>query len=139
MTTAYNFLIAQQSPYAVTSLFASPSGVSAGPGARYLQPDLVTLARMGVLPATLCSRLESQGMVGGRTSAELLMSAGTGSYGFLRTPLPECSGVERPEVPDEPHVELESMELWTKFHNLCTEMVITKSGRYGVAGCVLTR
>lgn len=125
MTTAYNFLIAQQSPYAVTSLFASPSAVSAGPGARFLQPDLVTLARMGVLPATLCSRLESQG----RTSAEILMSAGTGSYGFLRTPVPECSGAERPEVPDEPLVELESMELWTKFHNLCTEMVITKSGR----------
>lgn len=34
------------------------------------------------------------------------------------------------EVEDDPKVELESKELWEKFHAMETEMVITKSGRY---------
>lgn len=34
------------------------------------------------------------------------------------------------EVQDDPKVELEGRELWEKFSNLGTEMVITKSGRY---------
>ena len=33
-------------------------------------------------------------------------------------------------VKDDPVVELESKELWEKFHAMDTEMVITKSGRY---------
>ena len=33
------------------------------------------------------------------------------------------------EVNDDPTVSLESKELWTQFHNIGTEMVITKSGR----------
>ena len=32
-------------------------------------------------------------------------------------------------VTDDPKVTLECKELWTKFHGLGTEMVITKSGR----------
>ena len=44
-------------------------------------------------------------------------------------------GVEAPRVPDDdgvtddPKVTLEAKDLWTKFHGLGTEMVITKSGR----------
>ncbi|XP_025091991.1 T-box transcription factor TBX2-B-like isoform X1 [Pomacea canaliculata] len=34
-----------------------------------------------------------------------------------------------PEVQDDPKVDLESKDLWEKFHRLGTEMVITKSGR----------
>lgn len=34
------------------------------------------------------------------------------------------------EVDDDPKVELDSKELWEKFHLMETEMVITKSGRY---------
>lgn len=34
-----------------------------------------------------------------------------------------------PEVHDDPKVELESKDLWDKFHEHGTEMVITKSGR----------
>jgi len=34
------------------------------------------------------------------------------------------------DVQDDPVVELESKELWEKFHAMDTEMVITKSGRY---------
>ncbi|XP_055350664.1 T-box transcription factor TBX3-like isoform X2 [Paramacrobiotus metropolitanus] len=33
------------------------------------------------------------------------------------------------DVEDDPKVELDQTELWTEFHNLGTEMVITKSGR----------
>lgn len=32
-------------------------------------------------------------------------------------------------VKDDPEVCLESKDLWTRFHELGTEMVITKSGR----------
>lgn len=34
-----------------------------------------------------------------------------------------------PDVDDDPKVELESKDLWERFHRLGTEMVITKSGR----------
>jgi len=34
------------------------------------------------------------------------------------------------DVQDDPVVELDSKELWEKFHAMDTEMVITKSGRY---------
>jgi len=34
------------------------------------------------------------------------------------------------DIQDDPVVELESKELWEKFHVMDTEMVITKSGRY---------
>ena len=36
------------------------------------------------------------------------------------------------DVQDDPVVELESKELWEKFHAMDTEMVITKSGRFVV-------
>lgn len=38
--------------------------------------------------------------------------------------------VDEGEIRDDPVVELESKELWEKFHSMETEMVITKSGRY---------
>ena len=41
------------------------------------------------------------------------------------------------EVHDDPVVELESKELWEKFHVMDTEMVITKSGRYDSACRIL--
>ena len=37
--------------------------------------------------------------------------------------------VNDPDVQDDPHVELESKDLWQRFHKLQSEMVITKSGR----------
>lgn len=42
----------------------------------------------------------------------------------LRPIQPEDDGVQ-----DDPKVTLEGKDLWEKFHNLGTEMVITKSGR----------
>lgn len=41
------------------------------------------------------------------------------------------------DVQDDPVVELESKELWEKFHAMDTEMVITKSGRYGLLNIYL--
>ena len=40
-------------------------------------------------------------------------------------------GAELNEVADSPKVELEYKELWEQFDAFGTEMVITKSGRYG--------
>ena len=40
----------------------------------------------------------------------------------------DCS---RRSVVEDPNVSLEANELWEQFHNIGTEMVITKSGRWG--------
>jgi hypothetical protein len=37
---------------------------------------------------------------------------------------------EENQEPDDPVVELENKDLWTQFHQIGTEMVITKTGRY---------
>ena len=37
----------------------------------------------------------------------------------------------RRSVMEDPNVNLEANELWEQFHNIGTEMVITKSGRWG--------
>lgn len=46
-------------------------------------------------------------------------------------------GRQRTEEPldDEPMVTLDSQSLWSEFHKKGTEMVITKSGRYGCVKC----
>lgn len=36
---------------------------------------------------------------------------------------------EENHEPDDPVVELENKDLWTQFHKIGTEMVITKTGR----------
>lgn len=56
------------------------------------------------------------------TSHSLSMSAA--GPGALSNFEPEDDGIE-----DKPTVCLESKDLWERFHNLGTEMVITKSGR----------
>lgn len=46
------------------------------------------------------------------------------------SPLPGAgTAVEDDGICDDPKVALEAKELWDKFHDLGTEMVITKSGR----------
>jgi len=44
---------------------------------------------------------------------------------------PETVFVDRSplQVRNKPHLELEHPDLWNQFYRLCTEMVITKSGR----------
>ncbi|KAK2714783.1 T-box transcription factor TBX3-like isoform X2 [Artemia franciscana] len=58
------------------------------------------------------------------TAEDVLASAAAHLRGPLRSLPPEDDGVT-----DDPKVSLESKELWERFHNLGTEMVITKSGR----------
>lgn len=62
-------------------------------------------------------------------------------FGLSRSAFRGLGGMEpvldpRDEVEDDPRVELESKELWEKFHAMETEMVITKSGRY-FASCII--
>jgi hypothetical protein len=55
-----------------------------------------------------------------------LPGIGVGPVDDPRAPrVPDDDGVT-----DDPKVTLEAKDLWTKFHGLGTEMVITKSGRY---------
>ena len=53
-----------------------------------------------------------------------------GLAGFPGFP-PRMPPPEDDNVQDDPKVTLEYKELWEKFHKYGTEMVITKSGRYG--------
>ena len=50
----------------------------------------------------------------------------------MPVPLPTARSGGAEDATDgcDVHVELESRELWSKFDTHCTEMVITKSGRY---------
>ncbi|KAG8180684.1 hypothetical protein JTE90_006740 [Oedothorax gibbosus] len=52
-----------------------------------------------------------------------------GYHGGYLPHLPEVPVEEDDGVKDDPEVSLESKDLWTRFHELGTEMVITKSGR----------
>ncbi|KAK2150376.1 hypothetical protein LSH36_408g02022 [Paralvinella palmiformis] len=111
------FLMAQrtQSEYGVGSIMsAHPHYLSAHPG---LQAP--------VLPTPILPKLQQT--VVGRTPYSL------GDH-FLSQGLPR--GLPRPpivpqddDVKDDPKVELEGRDLWEKFHEFGTEMVITKSGR----------
>jgi len=66
---------------------------------------------------------------GPRTSS----SATSGLRGVVCSP-PDAGPEDSGSTSDDPKVELDSRELWERFHELGTEMVITKSGR-----CVFER
>ena len=61
-------------------------------------------------------------------------SATSGLRGVPACSPPDHSGLDEPagSTVDDPKVELDSRELWERFHELGTEMVITKSGRYNI-------
>lgn len=133
MTTEFGFLFSPPlpplPPFARSSVFYPPGPTAQSAGSnRHHQSDLFTFSQIGLIPGFCSPRFESRGVVA-MTTAEVVMS-GAGSYGYLGPSIPECSSSsEGPEVSDEPQVELESLDLWTRFHRLVTEMVITKSGR----------
>lgn len=63
---------------------------------------------------------------------DLLTLRGAGLFPGIPRPLrPPVlpDEAEMQDIKDDPKVELESRDLWERFHNLGTEMVITKSGR----------
>lgn len=102
-------ILSQQPPYLPLGL---PHAVF--PGAPQLFPKLA------VPPP-----LPGQGQI---TPEELLAARHLRPPGFE----PEDDGVQ-----DDPKVNLEGKDLWGRFHELGTEMIITKSGRY-VRGTVYT-
>ncbi|CAN7986686.1 unnamed protein product [Ixodes hexagonus] len=96
-------ILSQQPPYLPLGL---PHAVF--PGAPQLFPKLA-----GVVPPPL----PGQGQI---TPEELLAARHLRPPGFE----PEDDGVQ-----DDPKVNLEGKDLWGRFHELGTEMIITKSGR----------
>ena len=69
--------------------------------------------------------LTSHQMAAAAAAAASGSSAAAAAAQVPRPPFePEDDGIE-----DDPKVTLESKDLWERFHNLGTEMVITKSGR----------
>lgn len=108
---SYNpFLMHRPSDYSMHSILAS-------------QPTYPTL-HPG-LPASMVPKLHQN--LSGRTpltAADIFLPQRL-SPRPLRTVEPPES-----EAADDPKVELESRDLWERFHNFGTEMVITKSGRW---------
>lgn len=49
--------------------------------------------------------------------------------GVMTCHYPGLEGVAKGSVEEEPKMELDHTELWQQFHEIGTEMVITKSGR----------
>lgn len=44
-------------------------------------------------------------------------------------PLPTSTSTIMEPKPDQPHAELEEVELWSRFNRLTNEMIVTKNGR----------
>lgn len=56
-------------------------------------------------------------------------AAAAAAEGTVGPRVPGMPPMEDDGVRDDPKVTLEAKDLWTQFHQLGTEMVITKSGR----------
>jgi len=84
--------------------------------ARATPPAAVVAARTSTSTTSTTAAVTDAGS-GGTTSGGGLVNVDADDYA--------CT-----DVHDDPAVELESKELWEKFHAMDTEMVITKSGRY---------
>ncbi|KAL8588340.1 hypothetical protein ACOMHN_033116 [Nucella lapillus] len=83
----------------------------------------------GLPPTALLKMQHNMPIVGGA-------GAGWGEFSHRFDPLFWMAGLsgsgesaEDPNVKDDPQVELEGRDLWNRFHERGTEMVITKSGR----------
>ena len=111
---AYNpFLLHRPSDYgSMNSLLAAQANYLPTFAAGFQHPGLAS----SILPKL------QQSMARSITPADLL------GYQHLR-PIRSLEPPEA-EVQDDPKVELEGRELWEQFHEIGTEMVITKSGRY---------
>ena len=106
---AYNpFMLHRPSDYSMSSILSQP---------QYLPGMLSAHHGMHALPKL------QQTVARSPLTGEMLMPSA------LSRPMRTLEPPES-EVQDDPKVELESMDLWEKFHGFGTEMVITKSGRY---------
>ena len=112
---AYNpFLLHRPTDYSMSSILAAQPQYIPG-----IHPGFA--AHAGV-PASILPKLQQTVARSPLTPADVLMSQ------HIPRPLRSLEPPES-EVQDDPKVELESKELWEKFHSFGTEMVITKSGR----------
>ena len=103
----------------------SPTLPTAGPTSPGLAPSPAMAAAAALFP----------GIYGQWAAAVSPMMQHLPSQFFPKLPGMYVGPMEPPRIPDDdgvtddPKVTLEAKDLWTKFHGLGTEMVITKSGR----------
>ena len=110
---AYNpFLMHRASDYSMSSLLAAQGHYLPGMG---LQPHGIQASILPKIAQTVTGRTPL-------TPADVLVPQS------IPRPLRMLEPPES-EVHDDPKVDLESKDLWEKFHSFGTEMVITKSGR----------
>jgi len=136
MSSPYEQLCYSSSQYPPSAILSPPL-----PFSQILRTtDMGLLAQAGILlfpPPRLSSHTaprSSQGQaLGGNPSAFAVHQSGYYRRRVLRDTTDE-EGLGELEVKDDPRVELESRELWERFHTLSTEMVITKSGRWDNRG-----
>ena len=109
---AYNpFLLHRPTDYSMHSILASQPAYPA------LHPSI---------PASMMPKLSQAGLSGRTplTAADIFLPQRLSPRPMRTVEPPES------EAADDPKVELESRDLWERFHNFGTEMVITKSGRW---------
>lgn len=59
---------------------------------------------------------------------------------LLESPQPAAGcAAPGPGTGEEPRVELQGSDLWKRFHEIGTEMIITKAGRWGSAMTFVSR
>ncbi|XP_014679941.1 PREDICTED: T-box transcription factor TBX3-like, partial [Priapulus caudatus] len=117
------FLLHRPSDFSMNSILTAQSQYFPGLQGLALHPHALsapfTPKSLGQTPGLLSS---------GHLSAEELMAAQQSMAASMQRPL-RTIDPEDSQYVDNPKVDLESKELWEKFHKLGTEMVITKSGR----------
>jgi len=118
-------------PAAAAGLAPSESrggGAASGGGDVFLPaPPLPFAAR--ATPPVVGARPAASGSSTAASTTSATGATADGSGGAAGNNVVDVDA-EDTEVHDDPVVELESKELWEKFHLMDTEMVITKSGRY---------
>ena len=124
MTSFNPFVLQRPSDYRLSSLLASPFLPTAtGPFQRHA--NAVSRSPLSTFPPGISSTTNGRLPF---APADVLLPFGIPRGAGLRSIDPTDQAIES-DVQDDPKVELESKELWEKFHSMETEMVITKSGR----------
>lgn len=125
MATFNPYLYTRPTDYSVSSILAASGHQAYLSGSSHaaslaLGPSSPLLAKM---PHPVCSSAGVRGLSLG--AGDVLMShQGVMPRAFRGLDSPGESNVQ-----DDPKVELDAKDLWERFHELGTEMVITKSGR----------
>jgi len=81
----------------------------------------LTIPTPGTFPASILPKLQQTVARSPMTPGDLLHPLHPRSIRSMEPP--------EPDVQDDPKVELDGKDMWEQFHEIGTEMVITKSGR----------